>query len=78
MDLSARIKNLRIEPAIMNASGVFSFLPVLRKLADFRIGALVAKSVCTEERQGFDNPIFASSCDTHINAVGLPGPGVLH
>ena len=76
MVLSANIAGLKIDPAIMNASGIFSFIPVLEKISEFEIGALVAKSVCSEERPGFETPIFAKcSKEAYVNAVGLPGSG---
>jgi dihydroorotate dehydrogenase (NAD+) catalytic subunit len=66
---------MTLEPAIMNASGIFSFLPILKRLQD-HFGALVTKSVGYKERDGFENPVFAQMTeDTHINAVGLPNPG---
>lgn len=75
MDVSAKLFGVKIEPAIMNASGIFSFVPVLKRLQD-HFGALVTKSIGYKEREGFENPVFAQLTeDTHINAVGLPNPG---
>ncbi len=77
-DLSAKIRHLRLDPALMNGSGVLSFAPVLKRYAEMRLGAIVTKSVCSEVRTGFENPIFVqSSGDSWINAVGLPGGGHL-
>ena len=76
MDLSARIAGLRINPAIMNASGILSFAPVLKKISEFEIGALVTKSTCYDGKEGFENPIIAKCSDeAWLNAVGLPNSG---
>jgi dihydroorotate dehydrogenase (NAD+) catalytic subunit len=75
MNLSARISNLEINPAIMNASGIISFLPSLKRISDY-LGALVLKSIGYEERNGNETPILTQvSNETYINAVGLSGPG---
>lgn len=75
MDLSAKIKTLEINPAIMNASGILSFLPVLYRISD-HFGAVMTKSIGYDERSGNETPIFVQvSDDTFLNAVGLSGPG---
>jgi dihydroorotate dehydrogenase (NAD+) catalytic subunit len=75
LDLSAEICGLTIEPAIMNASGIFSHIPVLRRLQG-SFGALVTKSVGYHERDGYETPVFAQLTEKeYINAVGLPNPG---
>jgi dihydroorotate dehydrogenase (NAD+) catalytic subunit len=75
IDVSAEICGMTIDPAIMNASGIFSFVPVLKRLQD-HFGALVTKSIGYQEREGFENPVFAQLSDKDfINAVGLPNPG---
>lgn len=77
-DLSARIGPLRIAPALMNGSGILSFAPVLKRYAELPLGALITKSVSSEVRSGFENPIFVQcSEEAFINAVGLPGGGHL-
>jgi dihydroorotate dehydrogenase (NAD+) catalytic subunit len=76
MDLSARIENLIINPAIMNASGILSFAPVLKKISEFQIGALVTKSANYDGKEGFENPVVAKCSDeAWLNAVGLPNSG---
>jgi dihydroorotate dehydrogenase (NAD+) catalytic subunit len=76
MDLSAKIGNLKIEPAIMNASGIFSYPYVLKRISEYGIGALVTKSIGREPREGFMEPILVQATEeTFINAVGLPNPG---
>jgi dihydroorotate dehydrogenase (NAD+) catalytic subunit len=75
-DISAKIKNLEINPALMNGSGVLSFTPILMKYAELKLGAVVTKSVSSEVREGFENPIYTQvSEEAFINAVGLPGAG---
>ena len=75
-DISAKIKNLNINPALMNGSGILSFSPILKKYAELKLGAVVTKSVSSEIREGFENPIYVQcSEDAFINAVGLPGAG---
>ncbi len=77
MDLSARIENLEINPAIMNASGIISFLPSLKRISPY-LGAIVLKSVGYEERFGNETPIFVQASDeAYLNAVGLPGSGYI-
>lgn len=70
IDLSARIANLEINPAIMNSSGILSFLPVLYRFSD-NLGAVLLKSIEYHERPGNETPIFVDK----INAVGLSGQG---
>lgn len=75
IDLSAKIKNIEITPAIMNASGIFSFLPTLYRISD-SLGAVVVKGIGYNERPGYETPIFTQvSDDIFLNAVGLSGPG---
>lgn len=75
VDVSAEVCGMTIDPAIMNASGIFSFPPVLKRVQGF-FGALVTKSTGHQEREGFENPVFAQLSDKeYINAVGLPNPG---
>ena len=75
MDLSANIADIRIDPAIMNASGTLSFPSVLKRLAPY-LGAVMLKSVGYEEREGNETPVFVQcSKEAYINAVGLPNPG---
>jgi dihydroorotate dehydrogenase (NAD+) catalytic subunit len=76
MDLSAKIGGLKINPAIMNASGIFSYPRVLKRISEFNIGALATKSFGIEPREGFMEPILVQATEeTYINAVGLPNPG---
>jgi len=76
MLLSANIAGLKIDPAIMNASGIFSFPSVLKRLSNLKLGAFVTKSACYDGKEGFENPIFTKcSEEAWINAVGLPNAG---
>ncbi len=76
MDLSAKIAGLCINPAIMNASGIFSFTSVMKRLSGMQLGAFITKSACYDGKEGFENPIFTKcSEEAWINAVGLPNAG---
>lgn len=76
MDLSTKIGDLQVNPAIMNASGIFSYPYVLKRISEFDLGAVVTKSIGREPRDGFMEPILVQSTDeTFINAVGLSNPG---
>ena len=75
IDVSAEICGMTLDPGILNASGIFSFVPVLKRLQG-HFGGLVTKSVGYKERDGYENPVFAQLSDKeYINAVGLPNPG---
>lgn len=76
MNLSAKIGNLTVDPAILNASGIFSYPYVLKRISEYDIGAVVTKSIGREPREGFMEPILVQATEeTWINAVGLPNPG---
>lgn len=76
MDLLTKIGDLRTSPAIMNASGIFSYPYVLKRISEYDLGAVVTKSIGREPRDGFIEPILVQSTDeTYINAVGLSNPG---
>jgi dihydroorotate dehydrogenase (NAD+) catalytic subunit len=75
IDVSCELFGMTIDPPVMNASGIFSFIPVLKRLQE-HFGALVTKSVGYREREGYENPVFAQLSEKeYINAVGLPNPG---
>jgi dihydroorotate dehydrogenase (NAD+) catalytic subunit len=75
VDVSAELFGMTIDPAILNASGIFSYVPVLKRLQE-HFGGLVTKSVGYREREGYENPVFAQLSEKdYINAVGLPNPG---
>jgi dihydroorotate dehydrogenase (NAD+) catalytic subunit len=73
MDLSAKIGNLNIDPAIINGSGIFSHETVLKRLPEF--GAFVTKSIGLERKTGFIEPIIYSEDSFTLNCVGLSNPG---
>jgi len=74
VDLSARIGKMKIDPALMNASGIFSHLDILRKFSNY-FGASVTKSIGIEPRAGFMEPIEYHDDIMNLNAVGLSNPG---
>lgn len=76
MNMRVRVAGLEFEYPWLNASGIFSFPTILKRLESFRIGGLVTKSITHEPRRGFREPIVAEvgNCSL-INAVGLSNPG---
>lgn len=75
MELQIELAGLKMRYPVMNASGIFSFPPVLKRLVPY-FGAVVTKSIGIEKRPGNETPVFAQiNEDTYINAVGLPNPG---
>ena len=62
----------------MNSSGFgISGKLLYRYAIEGGAGALVTKSVCLEEKEGFDGPnFFEIKKFTPINAMGLPNPGI--
>jgi dihydroorotate dehydrogenase (NAD+) catalytic subunit len=75
IDLSADLVGLKIDPGIMNASGIISYVELINELSPY-LGAGVLKTTGVEERLGNETPIFCEvSAGTGLNAVGLPDPG---
>lgn len=76
MDLSARIGNLIIDPAISISSGIFSQPHILEKMAEYDAGAVFIKSVGLNPRKGNMEPtVVQATNETLLNAMGLPNPG---
>ena len=69
-DLSAEIGGVRIDPAIMVASGIYCFPPSFEGIMDY-LGAAVTKSIGPYPRDGNETPVFSRD----MNAMGLPNPG---
>ncbi|MEM5792998.1 MAG: dihydroorotate dehydrogenase [Candidatus Aenigmatarchaeota archaeon] len=60
---------------VMNASGIFCYPTILRKLAP-KLGAVVTKSIGPKPREGYRPPIVAWTPEGDlVNAVGLCNPG---
>ena len=76
MDLSANICGLKIDPAWMNASGVLSQPPIIKRICNYDIGAFVTKSIGPRPREGFYEPVAYNDGKITLNAFGLANPGV--
>ncbi len=75
-DLSVELGGLHLDYPWMNASGIFSTLPLLEKLCEYKTGAVVTKTITKEERTGHETPVFAESGCYCLNAVGFSCPGM--
>jgi len=70
-----KLKRIKIDPAIINASGIFSTVPVLNRRSGC-FGGDVTKTFTYEKRPGNQTPSYTQcSNETSINAVGLSGTG---
>ncbi|MFH8086782.1 MAG: dihydroorotate dehydrogenase [Candidatus Aenigmatarchaeota archaeon] len=69
---------IKFSNPFMNSSGFgVSGKLLYRYVKEGGAGAIVTKSVCLEEREGFDGPnFFELKKFTPINAMGLPNPGI--
>ncbi len=77
MDLTVNIGKLKLNNPIICASGTFGFGDELKGLVDFSsIGAIIAKTITVEPKQGSPPPrIYETGCGV-INAIGLENPGL--
>lgn len=76
MNLSVDIGGLTLRNPVMNASGTFG-LYEYKDLIDFsKIGAVVAKSVTLNPRQGNPPPRIVETESGILNAVGIQNKGV--
>ncbi|MFH1420760.1 MAG: hypothetical protein ABIG30_02220 [Candidatus Aenigmatarchaeota archaeon] len=66
----------RIEPAVGNASGIFSYARVLSRIKG--LGFVTYKSASLNARPGFVAPTIAEFDDfgSCLNAMGYPNPGI--
>jgi dihydroorotate dehydrogenase (NAD+) catalytic subunit len=75
VDLSGDVAGIRMDPAIMIASGIISYPGPLIEMQDC-VGGVVLKTSGEEERQGNETPVlYQVSPGVLVNAVGLPDPG---
>lgn len=77
VDLSVDLAGLVLPNPIMTASGCFASgreIDALWNVSD--LGAVVAKSVTLEPRQGLPTPRMAETPSGMLNAIGLQNPGV--
>lgn len=75
MDLSAQIKNLKIDPAVTNVSGILSQPQIIKRISNYDIGAFFTKSTGIEPREGFLEPVVYHDGKITLNAFGLANPG---
>ncbi|MCD6403517.1 MAG: dihydroorotate dehydrogenase [Candidatus Aenigmarchaeota archaeon] len=74
--LKVNLGKITLSTPFMNASGIFSFPSVLKRIESFGFGAVVTKSIGFSPRKGFEEPIIVDVGDgSFINAVGLSNPG---
>lgn len=80
INLSVRIKTLRLENPTILASGILGLdVATMERVVQNGAGAVTMKSVTLEERRGHDNPIFIQAGnDAFMNAVGYANKGIRH
>lgn len=76
VDLSVKIGSLVLRNPVMNGSGTFGTAPYGEHVDFSRIGAVVAKSVTQNPRQGNPPPRITEVRSGVINAVGIQNAGV--
>lgn len=77
MSLSISIGKLRLSAPIVCASGTFGFGDELKGLVDYKnIGAVIAKTITLNARQGNAPPRIYEVPKGVINSVGLQNPGL--
>ncbi len=76
--LLVEVAGLRLDPPLMNASGVYAVTPPLMlELGRSRfVGAVVTKSFTVEERPGYSPPVIVELPYGLLNAIGLANPGI--
>ena len=75
-DMSVRIGSLVLRNPVMNGSGTFGTAPYGEHIDFSRIGAVVAKSVTQNPRQGNPPPRITEVRGGVLNAVGIQNAGV--
>ena len=77
LDLSVRIGNLVLPNPVGVASGTFGYGEEYRDLVDIdQLGALYAKAVTLEPREGNKPPRLVETPQGLINSIGLANPGL--
>ena len=77
VDLRVRLGPLELANPIVTASGTFGSGAEIARFFDVaRLGAVVAKSVTLEPRQGLAPPRMAETASGMLNAIGLQNPGI--
>lgn len=77
MNLSTNIGKLKLSTPILCASGTFGFGDELKDLVNYKsIGAVIAKTITLEPREGNPPPRIYETPRGVINSVGLQNPGL--
>ncbi len=75
--LAVEVAGLKLRSPTMNASGVLGMsAPLLKRVYDSGVGAVVTKSLGPAARSGHINPTVVEVEGGILNAMGLPNPGV--
>ena len=75
--LQTNLCSIRLKNPTILASGILGVTKEsVDRLGKAGAGAVTLKSLCHEERLGFDNPTMFGYDDIFLNAVGLPGQGI--
>jgi dihydroorotate dehydrogenase (NAD+) catalytic subunit len=77
ISLAIALNRLKLRAPTLNASGVLGMsVPLLRRVYDSGVGAVVTKSLGPQARFGHLNPTVVPVEGGILNAMGLPNPGV--
>lgn len=77
ISLAVELTGLKLRAPTLNASGVLGMsVPLLRRVYDAGVGAVVTKSLGPQARIGHLNPTIVQIENGVLNAMGLPNPGV--
>ena len=77
VDLSVELAGLRLANPIATASGCFASGAEIDRFFDIgTLGAIVAKSITVERREGLQPPRMTETPSGMLNAIGLQNPGV--
>lgn len=79
LDISVKIKSLRLQNPTILASGVLGLdTASLKKVKEGGAGAVTMKSLTATPRKGHDNPILVEVESGFLNAVGYANAGIDH
>ena len=71
-----KLANLELKNPLMNASGVCSFPPLLKRWEEAGVGAVVTKSIGIEPSPGNRGPVLIEPYPGAVlNSMGFPNPG---
>lgn len=75
--LQIKLCNIKLKNPTILASGILGVTKEsIDRIGKAGAGAVTLKSLCHEERKGFDNPAMFAYGGVFLNAVGLPGQGI--